>query len=90
MTISQSTPAASDSGLTRRTLLQSAVAVSAGLSFARQPLLANLSQNDRPRIGCIGLGGMGTGDARAHANYGDILAVCDVDSKHAERAKYDE
>jgi predicted dehydrogenase len=30
---------------------------------------------------------MGTGDAQGHANFGDILAVCDVDSRHAERAK---
>lgn len=33
---------------------------------------------------------MGTGDAHQHANFGDILAVCDVDSNHAERAKNDD
>ena len=33
---------------------------------------------------------MGTGDARGHANFGDILAVCDVDKNHAERARVDE
>ena len=33
---------------------------------------------------------MGTGDARGHANFGDIVAVCDVDSRHADRAKNDE
>ena len=32
---------------------------------------------------------MGTGDARGHANFGDIVAVCDVDSRHADRAKND-
>ena len=45
--------------------------------------------NARPRIGCIGQGGMGTGDARAASRYGDILAVCDVDRAHAEEAKRD-
>lgn len=45
---------------------------------------ANESQNDRPRIGCIGVGGMGTIDATEHVRFGDILAVCDVDSRHAE------
>jgi predicted dehydrogenase len=30
---------------------------------------------------------MGTGDARAHAHFGDVVAVCDVDSRHALRAK---
>ncbi len=48
---------------------------------------ANQSANDRPRIACIGVGSMGTGDAQEHAQFGDILAVCDVDSEHAERAK---
>lgn len=51
---------------------------------------ANDSKNDRPRIGCIGVGSMGSGDARAHAGFGDILAVCDVDSRRAEKAKHDD
>lgn len=51
------------------------------------PTFANLAKNDRPRVGCIGTGSMGTGDAQDHANFGDILAVCDVDRNHAERAK---
>lgn len=54
-----------------------------------QPAFANQSSNSRPRIGCIGVGSMGTGDAHQHAQFGDILAVCDVDSGHAERAKND-
>ncbi len=32
---------------------------------------------------------MGTGDAKQHANFGNIIAVCDVDSQHANRAKND-
>lgn len=48
---------------------------------------ANVSPNDRPRVGCIGVGSMGSGDARDHARFGDILAVCDVDSRRAESAK---
>ena len=48
---------------------------------------ANVAPNDRPRIGCIGVGSMGTGDARGHARFGDVLAVCDVDRNHADRAK---
>jgi predicted dehydrogenase len=47
------------------------------------------SPNARPRVGCIGLGGMGHGDARAIRRYGDILAVCDVDRQHAEHARDD-
>jgi predicted dehydrogenase len=57
--------------------------------WSRSGLAAD-AKNDRPRIGCIGLGGMGTGDARDHARFGDILAVCDVDANHAERANQDD
>jgi predicted dehydrogenase len=32
---------------------------------------------------------MGIQDARQHAAFGDIIAVCDVDSQHAEQAKND-
>jgi len=53
------------------------------------PAFANDAANDRPRIGCIGTGSMGLGDAIQHAQFGDILAVCDVDKDRAERAKYD-
>jgi len=42
--------------------------------------------NSRPRVGSIGLGGMGNGDASAAARYGDIVAVCDVDRNRAEAA----
>ena len=50
---------------------------------------ANQSKNDRPQIGGIGLGGVGSGDCKGHANFGDIVAIADVDQKHAERAKAD-
>jgi predicted dehydrogenase len=33
---------------------------------------------------------MGMGNARGHSHFGDIVAVCDVDSRHAERAKNDD
>jgi len=45
------------------------------------------SKNDRPNIGAIGLGGQGTGDTRSAARFADVVAVCDVDLNHAERAK---
>ena len=44
-----------------------------------------LAKNDRPRVGCIGNGGMGRGDANNAKRYGDIVANCDVDRSHAER-----
>ena len=77
----------------RRDFLKKSAAVSAASAtapyFAWSPkAFANNSANDRPRIGCIGVGSMGTGDARGHARFGDVLAVCDVDSRHADRAKH--
>ncbi len=51
------------------------------------PEYSNRSKNDRPQIGCIGTGSMGTGDAQDHARFGDVVAVCDVDRNHAENAK---
>lgn len=73
---------------TRGSLIAAGAAVPY-LSWNR-PSFANESANDRPRIGCIGVGSMGTGDAKEHAHFGDVLAICDVDSNHAERAKNDE
>lgn len=79
---------------TRRDFLkQSTLLAAAGSTLPYfswiQPAFANNSSNSRPRIGCIGVGSMGTGDAHQHANFGDILAVCDVDAGHADRAKND-
>jgi predicted dehydrogenase len=45
------------------------------------------SKNDRPLIAAIGVGGRGTGVLQEAAPFGDVVAVCDVDLKNAERAK---
>jgi predicted dehydrogenase len=44
------------------------------------------SPNERPGIGWIGCGGQGGSDAGAASQSGDIVAVCDVDDKHAASA----
>ncbi len=43
--------------------------------------------SDRPLVGCIGNGGMGSGDANAIKKYGEIVALCDVDRSHSEGLK---
>ena len=43
------------------------------------------SPNARPRMALVGCGGMGTGDARNSLRFADLVAVCDVDSSHAEK-----
>lgn len=79
----------------RRTFLGTSAALGAAAGgvpyFAwSKPAFANESANDRPVIGCIGVGSMGTGDAHQHAGFGDIVAVCDVDSRRTEKARNDE
>jgi predicted dehydrogenase len=44
------------------------------------------SPNDRPRVLLVGCGGMGRADATLATRFGDIIAVCDVDSNHAGTA----
>ena len=38
-------------------------------------------------VGCIGLGGMGRGDMGAHRRFGDVVALCDVDTGQIAAAK---
>jgi predicted dehydrogenase len=87
-----STKESSHHSLGRRQFLGGSLAAgaAAGLPVAfpwSQRAFANQAATDRPVIGCIGVGSMGTGDAQGHANFGDVVAVCDVDSRHADRAK---
>jgi predicted dehydrogenase len=83
----------SNSSPNRRAFLaQSTAAAAAGLSvpywFTSRQARAAESKNDRPIVGCIGTGdrwkGGIVGDLREH---GDIVAVCDVDRKHAEEGR---
>lgn len=55
------------------------------LRAAEDPV-KKLSANDRPGIALIGCGGMGKVDAANASNYGDIVAVCDVDSGRVAEA----
>ena len=57
--------------------------------FGRSMAEEAQAKNDRPRLGLIGAGGQGSGDAHGASQFGDFLAVCDVDKKHAEKAKAD-
>jgi myo-inositol 2-dehydrogenase / D-chiro-inositol 1-dehydrogenase len=44
------------------------------------------SKNDRPLVAAIGVGGRGSGVVQEAAPFGDVVAVCDTDLKHAEQA----
>jgi predicted dehydrogenase len=84
-------PAMTKLQTTRRDFLKTSAAATAlgavPYFTSSQKAFANQAANDRPRIGCIGVGSMGSGDAGAHARFGDVVAVCDVDSRRADQAK---
>lgn len=78
--------------VTRRDFLKTTAAAGAFLPYFSWSEIgfANETKNDRPLIAHIGLGGMGTADARRHSKFGEIVAICDVDSAHAQKANDDE
>jgi predicted dehydrogenase len=74
----------------RQFLKQSATAASVVPYFlSSERAFANTSANDRPRMACIGVGSQGMHDSSQHGRFADIVAVCDVDANHLERARVD-
>ena len=73
----------------RREFLSSgtALAAAAWICHPEQPCRSADSPGERIRFGAIGVGGRGTQLAQQATRYGDLLAVCDVDTTHAERAR---
>ena len=79
---------------TRRDFLkQSAAALTAAGSVpyflsSQQPVMAQQA-SDRLRMGFIGVGDMGRGNARGFNGLLDIVAICDVDSLHLDVTQND-
>jgi predicted dehydrogenase len=77
----------------RRFLGQTAASTVAGIAlpywFTGQNAAADeaKSKNDRLQIGVIGAGGRGLYVGQWAAKFGDVVAVCDIDRRHAEQAK---
>ena len=83
----------------RRTFLRTASLAAAAAStlpgwFAEECRAADAAQpkpstapSEQVRIGLIGCGGQGTGDARNAQRYGKVVAVCDVDEGHLNNAR---
>jgi myo-inositol 2-dehydrogenase/D-chiro-inositol 1-dehydrogenase len=74
--------------ITRRDLLKGSGAI-LGYHVAESARAAGVSTspNSRPRIGAIGLRYQGTVIANQAKNFGDIVAVCDVDRNVRDQAK---
>ena len=79
----------------RRSLLKSTGAIAAATAlpawFVEQQLDAAephqpKSANDKPNVALIGCGGRGTADAHEAQPFCNIVAVCDLDDRHAQAA----
>src|SRR5262245_32255428 len=82
--------------LSRRQALQSAAALAAAStlpswyleeSAEAQDSSRPLAANEKPGIALIGCGGRGTAVAKQAAEFGPIVACCDVDESHLAKAK---
>ncbi len=67
----------------RRFLTTAAVAATTIPYLWTAPRVRSEDQNSRLRLGMIGCGGKGRDDARLASEYGDFVAVCDVDRSRA-------
>ena len=56
------------------------------LAAAEEPAQKKPSANDRPGVALIGCGGQGTNDTKNAVNWGNVVAVCDVDEEHTAAA----
>jgi len=81
--------------ISRRRFLKTSAVVAAGSSLpawfieeTRSYAAATkpLSPNDKPNIALIGCGGQGRYDTTLAAKFANVIAVCDVDGKHADAA----
>ena len=72
--------------LNRRTFLKSSAAFAAAATVfpftqTMKPVWAQ-APSDRLRMGCIGVGSMGRGDAQGFNHLCDIVAICDLDEDY--------
>jgi predicted dehydrogenase len=84
-----------DNRWTRREVLRSAITATGAAALPSWFLegcparvyAGEKSPNERPRVALIGCGGMGTADGKNAQRFGDIVAVCDVDASHLDKAQ---
>ncbi|MBJ43999.1 MAG: dehydrogenase [Planctomycetaceae bacterium] len=67
----------------RRRFLESTGAVMASVYVAgRSSISLGASANDRINIACVGVGGKGRSDSTQAGEYGNVVAICDIDDEH--------
>jgi len=77
---------------TRRDVLKGALAASAVGVAPFHILKAGPAPSDTLNVACVGVGGMGSGDAASLSRLGNVVALCDVDEawhkRHIARHKH--
>lgn len=75
---------------TRRELLQASGAAAMGLAIGLPNIaLASNPRKEKIRFAMIGIGGMGAGHLGQAAQYGEIVALCDVDANTRSKTMLD-
>jgi predicted dehydrogenase len=70
----------------RRDFLKQSTVAGFGFWVAGGVSLADSSSpNEKPNIACIGVGGKGAGDSSQAGQYGNIVAICDIDDQRLEK-----
>src|SRR5579872_5844257 len=71
----------------RRDFLRNAALTGMGVWIGTEVRAQNnpKSPNDKINFACIGVGGKGDSDSRDAANFGNIVAICDVDDEQLNR-----
>lgn len=75
--------------LSRRTLFKGSAAALAGMALSQADAATasrKIAQQGRLRFGIIGAGGKGWSGMHDAANFGDIVAICDVDADNRTKA----
>ena len=79
--------------IARRSFLKATSALPLAMFSTFSPLQQTYSAdspNERFKIGFIGCGGMGSWDAHELSEYGDVVALADVDLNHAEACRHNQ
>src|SRR6516225_4437076 len=69
----------------RRDFLKQSAAAAAGFwVFGGLTPKESNAANDKLGFACIGVGGKGSSDCDQAGQFGDMIAICDIDDKHLE------
>lgn len=75
--------------ITRRDVIKGSAAAAAALAFGTagaESLLPDKDPKGRLRFGIVGCGGKGWSGMQDAANFGDIVALCDIDAQNRSKA----